>query len=181
MSTLLSYTAELPLAALFGTAGLAAQMIWPLFKSRRKILTVQLGATCAYATSYALMGQETATAICLTGAIQTTIAILAGDTWWLKKMGYAFLPLVLLIGAATYAGIHTLFAVTACCLVMIGRLQSETLRMRRIQLMASPFGATHDLLIGAWPCLAGALVTFTIALAAYARELRDQRQAPQVA
>ncbi len=75
----------------------------------------------------------------------------------------------------TYSGLPTLLAVTACCLVMTGRLQADTLRMRRTQLMAAPFGAAHDLLAGAWPCLAGALLAFAIALAAYRREQRRRR------
>lgn len=175
MTTLFAHAAEIPLATMFGAAGLAAQVVWPLFRSREKILTVQLGAACCYATSYALMGQATGTAVCLTGAIQTTVALLAGDRPWLARMGYVFLPVVLGIGVLTFSGIATFLAVTACCLVMIGRMQSDTLRMRRIQLTASPFGAAHDVLIGAWPCLAGACVTFTIALTAFRRERRDRR------
>jgi hypothetical protein len=175
MIALFTHVVEVPVATIFGTAGLAAQLVWPLLRSRERILGVQLGAACSYAASYALMGQETAAAICLTGAIQTALALLAGDRPWLSRLGYVFLPVVLAIGVLTYAGIPTIFAVTACCLVMVGRIQSDTLRMRRIQLTASPFGATHDLLVGAWPCLAGAFVTFTIAFTAFRRERRRRR------
>lgn len=166
-------------APIFGMAGLAAQVAWPLFRKRDTMLTVQLAASCSYATSYALMGQQTATAVCLTGAIQTTVALLAGDRSWFGRMGYAFLPMVLVIGTVTYAGPQTLLAVTACCLTMIGRMQSDTLRMRGVQLMASPFGAAHDVVIGAWPCLAGALVSFTTAITAFRRELRRRLQKGQ--
>jgi len=157
-------------APIFGIVGLAAQVAWPVFRSRETMLTVQLGATCSFATSYALMGQETATAVCLTGAIQTTVALLAGDRPWLNRMGYVFLPLVLAIGLFTYSGLTTILAVTACCLTMIGRLQTDTLRMRGVQLTASPFGAAHDFVAGAWPCLAGALISFSIAATAFRRE-----------
>ncbi len=175
MTPLIAEVADIPLAPLFGTAGLAAQLIGPLFRNRETILTVQLGATCCYAASYALFGQQTATAVCLTGAIQTTVALLAGNRPWLKWMGYVFLPLVLGAGALTFSGLPTLLAVMACCLVMIGRLQADTLRMRSVQLMAAPFGAAHDLLTGAWPCLAGACATFAIALTALRRERRERR------
>ncbi|MEV8468134.1 YgjV family protein [Fluviibacterium sp. DFM31] len=160
----------------FGFAGLAAQFAWPFFRKRDAILTVQLGAACSYATSYALMGQKTATAVCLLGAIQTTVALLAGDRAWLSRLGYAFLPVVLTVGAVTYSGLPTLLAVAACCLVMIGRMQQDTLRMRGIQLTASPFGAAHDLFVGAWPNLMGAVVSFVIAFTAFRRELRESRQ-----
>lgn len=172
MTPLLAQLAEMPMASLLGAAGLTAQLAWPWLRRREAILKVQLGAACAYAASYALMEQDTATAVCLTGAIQTTVALLAGDRPWLGRMGYGFLPVVLGIGVVTYSGLPTLFAVAACCLVMIGRLQADTFRMRGIQLAASPFGATHDVLTGAWPCLAGAFVTFGFALAAFLREWR---------
>lgn len=163
-------------APVFGIAGLATQMAWPLFRARQMMLAMQLGATCSYGTSYALMEQDTATAVCLTGAIQTIIALLAGDRPWLSKMGYMFLPAVMTIGVVTYSGLPTIFAVTACCLIMIGRMQSDTLRMRGVQLSASPFGAAHDAFVGAWPCLLGALVTFIIAVTAFRRELKTRHQ-----
>lgn len=174
MFDLLQHISEIPIAAAFGTLGLTAQLVWPLFRKREALLSIQLAATCSYATSYALMGQETATAVCLTGAIQTTVALLAGDRKWLPKLAYVFLPVVLGLGAMTYAGIQTVFAVMACCLMMLGRMQSDTLSMRRIQLCASPFGATHDVIVGAWPCLAGACFSFAIALTGFLRERRER-------
>jgi len=159
-------------APLFGTAGLAVRVVSPLFARREQILTAQLAASCLFAASYALMDQSTATAVCLIGATQTTLALIAGDRPWLNRMGYVFLPVVLVLGAATYSGLPTILAVTACCLMMIGRLQQDLMRMRGIQLCASPFGAAHDIVVGAWPCLAGAILSFTVAAAAFRRELR---------
>lgn len=162
-------------APVFGAVGLAGQMIWPLFRNRETILIVQLGAVCSYAASYALLGQSTATGVCLLSAIQTTIALLSGDRAWFSRIGYIFLPFVLVIGALTYSGLPTILAVTASCLMMIGRLQRETLRMRGVQLCASPFGAMHDIAVGAWPNLIGALMSLAIGLTAFRREQRADR------
>ena len=141
------------------------------------MLTIQLAGTCSYATSYALLGQDTATAVCLTGAIQTTVALLAGSRSSMACAGYLFLPFVLLIGALTFSGPATVLAVTACCLTMLGRMQSDALRMRGVQLSASPFGAAHDVVVGAWPNLAGAILSFTVAFLAFRRELKARRLA----
>lgn len=168
-------------ATLLGIAGLAAQLTWPLLQKRDAILLTQLGAASSYAASYALMGRETASALCLVGAIQTTVALLAGDRLWLSRAGYLFLPVVLAIGFATYAGLPTILAITACCLTMVARQQPDTLRMRGLMLGASPFGAAHDIAVGAWPCLAGAVVSFTISLAAFLRELRVHSPSQQPA
>jgi len=157
-------------ASLCGAAGLAARLASPLFARRDQILTAQLAASCLFAASYALMDQRTATAVCLIGAAQTTAALIAGDRPWLNRMGYVFLPVVLVLGVVTFSGLPTILAVTACCLMMVGRLQQDLMRMRGIQLCASPFGAAHDILVGAWPCLVGAILSFGIAAAAFRRE-----------
>ena len=101
-------------ASLYGTAALAARMVSPLFANREQILTAQLGSSCLFAASYAVMDQRTATSVCLIGAIQTTVTLIAGERAWLNRMGYVFLPVVLVMGAVTYSGLPTLLAVTAC-------------------------------------------------------------------
>ena len=166
-----------PSAAMaFGVLGLASQMAAPLFRERETILLAQLAAATSYASSYALMGQETGAAVCLVGASQTTLALIAGDRPWLRRTGYVFLPLVLVIGLLTYSGAPTVLAVTACCLIMLGRFQRDLLRMRAVQLAAAPFGLTHDILVGAMPALVGATMSFAIAAAAFERERRARRR-----
>ncbi len=174
MLDLTSYT----LAAGFGAAGLSAQLVWPLFRGRTTILGVQLTASCSYGASYAFAGHDTAAAICLIGAMQTTVALLGRDRPWLSKIGYIFLPVVLIAATLTYTGLPSLLAATACCLIMLGRMQRDTLRLRAVQLGASPFGAAHDLIVGAWPCLAGAMISFLIAATALRRELHSRRATP---
>lgn len=167
------------IAPAFGVAGLAAQMIWPLFHKRETILKVQLGGVCAYATCYALMGHDTATAACLIGALQTTLALFGGKHRWLSYTGYIFVPAILVLGLITYSGITSLLVIAACSLSMIGRMQRDTLRMRGVQMSATPFGATHDLVVGAWPAAMGAAVSFTIAMTAFRKELRRRTRSAQ--
>jgi len=54
--------------------------------------------------------------------------------------------------------------------MMIGRLQKDLMKMRAIQLGASPFGAAHDIVVNNWPCLVGALLSFATASLAFRRE-----------
>lgn len=175
MTILTAYASDASIAAAFGAVGLASQLVWPVFRDRKPILTIQLGGSCAYAASYATMGQDTAAAVCLAGAIQTTVALLSGDRPWLKSMGYVFLPVVLLLGVATYAGLPTVLAITASSLIMLGRMQADTLRMRGVQLSALPFGAAHDVVVEAWFGLAGAVTSFAIAFLALRKEQSRRR------
>lgn len=159
-------------APLFGVAGLVARMASPLFGRRDAILIAQLAASCCYATSYALLEQETAASVCIIGAIQTTVAMLAADRGWLSRLGYVFIPAVLVLSVLTFSGLPTVLAATACCLMMIGRLQQDLVKMRAIQLGAGPFGAAHDIVVGNWPCLVGALLSIATAAHAFRRDLK---------
>ena len=175
----MTFVATLPIdpavAPVFAATGLAARLASPLFRSREAMLTAQLCAASAHATSYALLGQDTATAVCLIGAIQTTLALMAGERAWLCRSGYVFLPLVIGIGALTWSGLPTVLAVCACCLTMIGRLQRDTLRFRAVQILAVPFNAAHDICVGAWVGLASTLVTATAATLGLRREFKTRR------
>ena len=125
-------------AQLFGALGLAARVASPLFSRRDQVLTAQALAAGLFAESYALMGQMTATSVCLIGAAQTIVALIAGERPWLRRLGYLLVPAVVVLGAATFSDLSTILAVSGCCLMMIGRLQRDLRRMRGIQICASP-------------------------------------------
>ena len=63
----------------------------------------------------------------------------------------------------------------ACSLVMIGRMQKDTLVMRIFLLAAAPFGISYDIIVGAPVALAGAVTSATIAATMLAREIRKRR------
>ncbi|MCI5075889.1 YgjV family protein [Oricola sp.] len=167
---------DAPLAAVFGAAGLMCQLAWPLFRSRRKILAVQLGIGSSYAASYALLDAWSGVGVCSVGATQTLIALIAGDRPWLRRMGFVFIPVVGAISFATWSGIASFFAMTACCLIMIGRMQRDTLAMRCFLVAASPFGIGYDLTVGAAPALAGAIISAGLGFAALIRELNARHE-----
>ena len=178
MTELLGYFATCPLAFVFGAAGLAGQLTWPMLRSRRAILTLQLAMAASYATQYALMDAWSGAAVCTIGACQTLIALAAGYRPWLRWLGAGFIPLVAGVSLATWTGAASLFALTACCLVMTGRMQRDTLRMRCFLLAASPFGMAYDMSVGAAPALVGACVSACIGIAALRREIVGRRGAP---
>ncbi|MCA8879249.1 MAG: YgjV family protein, partial [Rhodobacteraceae bacterium] len=178
MMHILSHFADAPGAIAFGTAGLAGQLVWPLLRSRSRILTAQLGIAGCYALQYACLGQWSGTGVCLIGACQTLTALAATGRPRLRGVGLAFLPLVLLSGCLTWSGAATAFATAACCLMMIGRLQQDTLRMRAVMLCAAPFGIGFDLTVGAAPGLAGAILSAAMSAAALRREWRARCAAP---
>lgn len=168
---------EHPVAAAFGAAGLACQLVWPLFRMRPRILAGQFGAASGYATQYALLDQWSGAGVCTIGATQAVIAMLVGERPWLRHLGFTFIPLAGLLSYLMWNGTASAFAAVAFCLVVIGRMQRDTLRMRAIMLAASPFGIGYDLAVGAVPALAGAILSCAIGLVAFRREWLARRYA----
>ena len=178
MTDTLSYFTNASPAAVFGTVGLAGQLIWPLFRNRRSILTMQFGIAASYGTHYGLMDQWSGTGVCSIGGTQTLIAIIAGERPWLRWLGLGFIPLVGLVSYLTWSGMPSLFAMAACCLIMTARMQLDTLRMRMIMLCAAPFGIGYDLMVGTAPALAGAIFSALIGFSAFRREWQARNGLP---
>ncbi len=164
-----------PAASAFGTLGLVCQLVWPLFRQHRTIMSVQFGIGASYSLHYALMGAWTGAGLAGLGATQSAIVFLAGDRPWLRRVSFALLPMAVAICYATWCGLPSILALTALTLVMIGRMQRDTLHVRILLLTAAPFGMAHDILLGATPALIGGIVSGVVAVVMLAREIRERR------
>jgi len=170
MSVVIAFVDAHPLAALFGALGLACQLTWPLFSARRAILAVQFGIGAGYAAQYALLGAWSGAGIAALGATQTALTFFADEHPALRRIAILFLPAAGAICVATWNGAASLMAAAACTLVMAGRMQSDTLRLRLFSLSAAPFGIGHDIFVGAALALVGAIASAGVAAVALVRE-----------
>ena len=177
MTLTLCMLMDLPLAAAFGVAGLCCQLLWPLMRTRGSILAVQFGMPLFYGMQYGMLEAWSGVGVACVGATQTLVACAAGRHSCLKRLGYVFIPAVAVVCAATWQGPVTAFALVACALTMIGRMQADTLHMRYLMLAAAPFGMGFDLMVGAMPALCGAITSFLLGLACLRRELNARRPA----
>lgn len=168
-----------PMATTFGAVGLLCQLVWPLFHARRAIMTAQFGIGADYSLHYALLDAWSGAGVAGIGASQSALAFFFGDRPWFRWVGLIFLPVVAAVCYATWSGLETLFAFAAVTLIMLGRLQQDTLRLRILLLAAAPFGIGYDIVVGA-PALVGAIVSAAIAATMLVREIR-QRRLPAVA
>ena len=163
---------ENPMAAAFGTMGLLCQMIWPIFRARKAIMAVQFGIGADYGIQYALLNAWSGAGVCCIGAVQSAVAFFAGERAWLRQIGIAFLPIAGVVSYVTWGGISSLFALAAVTLVMVGRLQQDTVRLRIFLLAAAPFGIGYDIAVGALPALLGGVISAFIAAIMLVREVR---------
>jgi hypothetical protein len=166
-----------PWAAVFGAMGLLCQLIWPLFRTRRAIMTAQFGIGADYSIQYALLGAWSGAGVAGLGAMQSALAFFAGERAWLRHVGLLFLPVVGAIGYATWSGLASLFALAAFTLIVLGRMQRDTLRLRVLLLAAAPFGIGYDFIVGAVPAFIGAIVSAIIAVTMLVREINARQQA----
>jgi hypothetical protein len=175
MSGMTEIFQENPAAAVFGFAGLLCQVIWPIFRARSAIMTAQFGIGADYGVQYALMGAWSGAGVCALGATQTALALFAGDKTWVRWFGPAAVPVVGAICIATWSGPESLCALIAVSLIMIGRAQSDALRLRMLLLAAAPFGMAYDVFTGALPALMGGMLSAAIAVAMLVREIKSRR------
>jgi hypothetical protein len=177
MDGLLDVFRENPLATAFGAAGLLCQLIWPVLRDHRAIMSVQFGIGADYSIHYALLDAWSGAGVAGLGALQSAMAYFYGERPWFRRVGLVFLPVVAAISYATWSGWETVFAFIAVALIMVGRVQKDTLRLRILLLAAAPFGMAYDVLVGAAPALAGGGVSAVIAGSMLIREIRLRRQA----
>jgi hypothetical protein len=180
MASLVELAQQNPMAVAFGAMGLLCQLIWPVFRARKAIIATQFGIGADYGAQYALLGAWSGAGVAGLGATQTVVAYFAGERPWLRRAGLLFLPVVGVVIYATWSGMASAFALAAVTLIMVGRLQTDTLRLRILLLAASPFGIGYDVMVGALPALIGAIVSASVAAAMLVREIRSRRAASKV-
>lgn len=175
MNSLLAILQQNPAAAVFGATGLACQFVWPLFRQRRAIISAQFGIGASYSLHYAFIDAWSGAGVAGLGAAQSAIAFLAVGRPWLRWVGVVCLPVVAAICYATWSGLPTILALAAVTLVIVGRMQRDTVQLRALLLAAAPFGMAYDVVVGAAPALVGGVVSATVAGFMLARDIRERR------
>lgn len=137
-----------PFASLMALVGMLCMVGWPLARTRRAMLIVQIGIGVGFGLHYALLGNLTASAVNALGAVQVAIALCLGDRPGLRWIGWAFVPAVVAAAFLTWQGLPTIVAAAGTLFIALARVQSNPIRMRILVLAGCPFWIFHDLLVG---------------------------------
>lgn len=158
-----------PGASAAALAALGFLAACPLMRSRRPLLACQFGAGCAFASHYALLGIDAASAICGLGAAQAGAALFAERLRALDRIGWALIPCM--VGAALWfwAGPISLLAAAAMAMVATARMQSEEARLRALLVAGSALRAAHDAMAASWIAFAADLLAGALGAQALAR------------
>lgn len=132
------------LCGIVATAGLA---VWPLFRTRCVMLSLQLGALALLSLHYALLGVTTAAVVNALGTLQLVACLAFGTHPRLRWLGYGLAGLMVVSSIATWQGLISLLSTSGNVVIAFGRLQTRADLMRMIVLAGTPFWLLHDLLI----------------------------------
>ena len=141
----------------------------PAFRDRSAILAAQFGAGMCFATHYLCLGLTVAAATSVLGVVQTGAAMRAPESRSMTRLGYALIGLMVLSGFMFWQGSISAFSILAMSLIALGRLQSDTLRLRVLILSGGIVWMVHDFVGHAWIALiadVGAFITGVAALIA---------------
>lgn len=131
-------------AAIFGSICL---MIWPLFRSRTTILTVQLGIGIGFALHYALLGAMTGALANLVGTAQISIALVLANSRIGRMFASILIGAMLVLPLMTWNGPTSLFAAAGSVLIALGRAHSQELMLRVLIIAGTACWLAHDILM----------------------------------
>jgi hypothetical protein len=149
-----------PAASAFALLGTICFIGWPLSRTRRGMLLVQVGIGCGFGLHYALWGGATAALVNGLGAVQTAASLLFGTSRRLRWLGFAFIPGIVGACALTWNGFPSLMA--------FGRVQIAPSAMRALVLSGTFFWLAHDRMVGS-PLLIADLLSLTTGAVALLR------------
>ncbi|WP_088346884.1 MULTISPECIES: YgjV family protein [Rhodomicrobium] len=171
--------ADLP--SFFGLFGMLCLAVWPLFRSRVAMLSVQLAAVSGLSLHYALLGVTTAATVDGLGALQIALVLVLGTRSELRWIGYLLAIAMVASSVVTWQGTVSLLAATGMALIAIGRLQERAGPMRALVLAGGPFWLAHDLMVGSPVAVADAAsLAFGLGRLAWERIKRRRPRRPRV-
>lgn len=168
------------LASLFGFAGVAANMTWPLMKTRTRLLQWQVVACILMFTHFMLLAAYTGATIMLVAGIQAALAIPLGKSERFKYIYLGSLVLTPIVCFLTWQGPQSFFSSLALAIVCIANFQLNQIRQRGLLITAIFAWVAHNLMIGSTPGLISNALAFCVSALMLSRLYRARNLAGNV-
>jgi hypothetical protein len=162
MEKMFAVIAGNPAAFTFGMMGMTCLAAWPLFSSRRTMLTAYIGNNLAFILHYGLLGCWTASTMNVLLAMQTLVAIRIDDNPRYRQLYYALMFVLAGLVFMTWDGLPSVFAATATAFSTLGRMQRHEIALRTLMLAAMPCWLAHDLIVSSLPGLSADILSIAI-------------------
>ena len=155
-------------ATLFGFAGVAANMAWPMMRQRRHLLGGQVLACTLMLIHFELLSAHTGALVMLVAGVQAALAIPLGDSIQIKRIYLASLLLTPVVCYVTWQGPQSIFSSLALGIVCIANFQMNQITQRAMLITAIFAWIAHNLIVHSIP----GLISNTLALCISAYMLR---------
>ncbi|MGG5811135.1 YgjV family protein [Falsiroseomonas sp. CW058] len=162
-------------ASIAGLMALGSACTWPLLRQRRAILSVQVLCSLLFALHYLLLGAPTAAAMCMAGVAQgIAVVALRGRA---LRIGVVGLTAVAAAGATalTWTGLPSALSLAGQLGGAVGRLQTDTQRLRLCFMVSVLFWTAHNLMVGSVFGLGSDTLSLTALALGFLRDRRARR------
>jgi len=147
-------------SAVFGYAGLLANVIWIMMRRRSYLLFGQTVACGLMAAHFHYIGSDTGTLVMLVAGVQAMLAIPLGLHPKFNLVYFMSSGLSPLIAYATWQGGSSLFSALVLLLVCVANFQLDEVRQRGLLILALLAWIGHNLLVGSLPALMSNAIAF---------------------
>jgi hypothetical protein len=149
-------------ATLFGFAGVAANLTWPMMRQRRHLLVGQVIACALMLIHFELLGAHTGAIVMLVAGLQAALAIPLGTSTHIKRVYLASLLLTPVVCYLTWQGPASFFSSLALGIVCIANFQMNQVMQRTILITAIFAWMVHNLMVHSIPGLISNILALSV-------------------
>lgn len=149
-------------ATVFGFAGVAANLVWPLMRNRSALLSWQVVACFLMLVHFELLAAHTGALIMFVAGVQAVLAIPLGRSPRFKFIYFGSLFLTPLVCYWSWQGPQSVFSSLALAIVCVANFQLNQLRQRALLITAIFAWVAHNIMVGSVPGLVSNTLAFCV-------------------
>lgn len=150
------------LASVFGFAGVAANLTWPLMRNRSALLAWQVVACVLMLVHFELISAHSGALIMFVAGIQAALAIPLGHSPRFKLIYLGSLALTPIVCFLSWQGPQSIFSSLALAIVCIANFQLNQLHQRALLITAIFAWVAHNIMVGSVPGLVSNSLAFCV-------------------
>ncbi|MFT5515456.1 MAG: hypothetical protein ACI80V_001582, partial [Rhodothermales bacterium] len=168
------------LASIIGYIGVATNTVWPFFRTRAVMLSLQAFGAFIFATHFGLLGANTAMLLMVAAGLQALVAIPLEDRPGFRRIYIATLPVIALLMLLSWQGLSSLFAAFGMAMISLGRYQVNLIRFRIFLVGCVPFWIVHNVMVWSVPGLTSDALTISTGLWGLYLAVRREKEAAEL-
>ena len=168
------------ISAAFGYAGVVANIIWPLMRSRNRLLSGQVLACLLMLTHFYFLGALSGAVVMAVAGLQALLAIPLGTNRRFRYIYLASLSLTPVVCVATGLGPQSLFSSLAMAIFNVANYQLSQVRQRALLIVVILAWYAHNYMVWSVPGLVSNSLALIVSVRMFIIVYKGSRGASQV-